>query len=64
MCNNFFFISLLCFAVAVKESLLFFKDATGRTELSAIDFMDDGSPIKLHILIDEHKVISSAFFNR
>jgi len=39
----------------LKEKAGEAKDATGRTELSAIDFMDDGSPIKLHILIDEHK---------
>ena len=37
------------------------KARTGSTKLSAVDYMDDGSPIALDVEIDEEKVILVVF---
>ncbi len=48
--------------VAVREMLKEIatktKERTGRTELQAVDHLDDGSPIKLRIQINETDVSS------
>ena len=40
----------------LKEIAIETKERTGTTQLEAIDHMDDGSPIKLNVEIDEHDV--------
>ncbi len=46
--------------VAVREMLQEIarktKERTGTTTLDSVDYMDDGSPIKLHVTIDEQSV--------
>ncbi len=51
--------------VAVREMLQEIarktKERTGTTDLDSVDYMDDGSPIKLHVTIDEQSVCRYIF---